>query len=123
MTIINYQTAVLRKDFEEAQKILPKIPNEHRNRIAQFLDAQGLKEQALEVSLDSDHKFELAVQVFSCSVNVYVLFQLGKLDIALEIAKESATEQKWKQLADLAMNSGKVLFHFIYIVTIPVWTR
>jgi len=94
LTIVNYQTAVLRKDFEEAQKILPKIPHEHRNRIAQFLDAQGLKEQALEVSLDSDHKFELAVQ-------------LGKLDIALDIAKESATEQKWKQLADLAMNSGK----------------
>jgi len=94
LTIINYQTAVLRKDFEEASKILPKIPNEHRNRIAQFLDAQGLKEQALEVSLDADHKFELAVQ-------------LGKLEIALEIAKTAESEQKWKQLADLCLNNGK----------------
>jgi len=95
LTIINYQTAVLRQDFEEAAKILPKIPNEHRNRIAQFLDAQGLKEQALEVSLDPDHKFELSIQ-------------LGKLDIACDIAKLSPTEQKWKQLADLALASVKL---------------
>jgi len=95
LTIINYQTAVLRHDFEEAAKILPKIPNEHRNRIAQFLDAQGLKEQALEVSLDPDHKFELAIQ-------------LGKLEVAHEIAKLSPTEQKWKQLADLALASVKL---------------
>jgi coatomer subunit beta' len=63
LTIINYQTAVLRGDAEEAAKILPSIPQEHRNRIAQFLDSQGLKEQALEVSIDPDHKFELAIQV------------------------------------------------------------
>ena len=95
ITIINYQTAVLRGDLETANKILPKIPSDHRNRIAQFLDAQGLKEQALEVSLDADHKFELAIQ-------------LGKLEIAHEIAKEAATEQKWKQLADLALASFKL---------------
>ncbi len=95
LSIINYQTAILRGDLDTASKILPKIPNEHRNRIAQFLDTQGLKEQALEVSIDPDHKFELAVQ-------------LGKLEVALEIAKEAATEQKWKQLGDLALSSSKV---------------
>lgn len=60
---MNYQTAVLRGDLDLANQILPKIPNEQRNRIAQFLDSQGLKEEALRVSLDPDHKFELAVQV------------------------------------------------------------
>jgi len=95
LSIINYQTAILRGDLDTASKILPKIPNEQRNRIAQFLDTQGLKEQALEVSIDPDHKFELAVQ-------------LGKLEVALEIAKESATEQKWKQLGDLALSSSKL---------------
>jgi len=95
LSIINYQTAILRGDLETASNILPKIPNEHRNRIAQFLDSQGLKEQALEVSIDPDHKFELAIQ-------------LGKLEVAHEIAKEAATEQKWKQLGDLALSSSKL---------------
>ena len=44
MSIINYQTAVLRGDHKAAAEILPKIPVEHRNRIAQFLDSQGFKE-------------------------------------------------------------------------------
>jgi len=94
LTVINYQTAVLRGDEEAATKILPSIPNDQRNRIAHFLDSQGLKEQALQVSLDPDHRFELAVH-------------LGKLQVAHEIAKEAATEQKWKQLSDLALASCK----------------
>jgi len=68
---------------------------EQRNRIAQFLDSQGLKEQALEVSIDPDHRFELAVQ-------------LGKLEVALDIAKGAGSEQKWKQLGDLALASARL---------------
>jgi coatomer subunit beta' len=63
IAVVSYQTAVLRGDIEEASKILPKVPNEQRNKIAQFLDAQGYKEQALEVSLDPDHRFDLAIHV------------------------------------------------------------
>lgn len=95
LTIVNYQTAVLRGDLALANEILPKIPMEQRNRIALFLDSQDLKEEALRVSLDPDHKFELAVQ-------------LGKLEVAHEIATESASEQKWKQLGDLALASSKL---------------
>ena len=40
-SILAYQTAVLREDLDAAARILPKIPKEHRNRIAQFLEAQG----------------------------------------------------------------------------------
>jgi len=94
LNIINYQTAILRGDLDTAATILPTIPNDQRNRIAQFLDAQGQKELALTVSNDLDHKFDLAVQ-------------LGKLEIAVEIAKSSDSEQKWKQLSDLALNNAK----------------
>lgn len=94
LTIINYQTAVLRQDFEAASAILPKIPQSERTRIAQFLEAQGFKEQALEVSLDPDHRFDLAIQ-------------LGKLDVAHAICLESSNEHKWKQLGDLALSSSK----------------
>lgn len=75
---------------------MPRIPEDQRTRIAHFLESQGLKEEALEITQDVDHKFELAVQ-------------LGKLDIAHEILKASESEQKWKQLADLALSSAKVI--------------
>lgn len=72
--------------------------------MAQFLDAQGLKELALEITTDLDHKFDLAVQ-------------LGKLDIALDIAKKSDSEHKWKLIADMAMQElnvrSNILFHYL----------
>ena len=44
--------------------------------------------------LDAEHKFDLAIQ-------------LGDLDCAYTLAKESASEQKWKQLAELATSQAK----------------
>eukprot|EP01137_Pigoraptor_chileana_P025406 Opistho-2@94866 len=90
LAVLEYQTAVIRKDFDAARSILPTVPNKQRNRVAQFLEKQGFKEQALEVSLDPEHRFELAVQ-------------LRKLDTAFQIALEAASEPKWKQLGDLAL--------------------
>lgn len=81
---------------------MPRIPEDQRTRIAHFLESQGLKEEALEVTQDLDHKFELAVQ-------------LGKLDVAHEILQKSESEQKWKQLADLALSSAKV-YIYIYLL-------
>lgn len=44
-------------------QVLPSIPVEHHNKVARFLEAQGFKEEALEIATDPDYKFELAVQV------------------------------------------------------------
>ncbi|XP_070562089.1 coatomer subunit beta'-like [Ptychodera flava] len=89
LSVLEYQTAVMRRDFETADKVLPTIPREQRTRVAHFLEKQGFKPQALAVSTDPEHRFELALQ-------------LGELKIAYEIAKEAESEEKWKQLAELA---------------------
>jgi hypothetical protein len=39
---------------------------EHHNKVARFLEAQGFREEALEIATDPDYKFELAVQVLLC---------------------------------------------------------
>ena len=44
-------------------QVLPTIPKEQRTRVAHFLEQQGFKQQALAVSTDVDHKFELAMQL------------------------------------------------------------
>mmetsp|Transcript_44204 Transcript_44204/g.71965 ORF Transcript_44204/g.71965 Transcript_44204/m.71965 type:complete len:940 (-) Transcript_44204:165-2984(-) len=94
-SVLEYKTAVVRRDFETADKILVNIPATEYNKIARFLESQGLKEQALHVATDPDFKFEIAVQ-------------LGKLDIAHKIVQDSGSEAKWKQLADLAISSSNL---------------
>lgn len=74
-----------------ADKVLPTIPKEQRTRVAHFLEKQGFKSQALAVSTDPEHRFELALQ-------------LGELKIAYQLAVEAESELKWKQLAELAIS-------------------
>ncbi|KAF9923673.1 hypothetical protein BGZ67_009714, partial [Mortierella alpina] len=95
LSVIEYQTAVLRGDMETAETLLPRVPQEQLNKIARFLEAQDHKGLALEISTDHDHKFDLAVQ-------------LGRLDLAGEIARVSDSVSKWKTLGDAAMDKWRV---------------
>ena len=93
LAVVEYQTAILRKDYEGADEILKTVPVDQRNRIARFLEAQDLKKMALEVSADPDHKFELAVS-------------LDDFDTALEIAHtgpEAGSDLRWRTIGDKAL--------------------
>jgi coatomer subunit beta' len=90
LSVVEYQTLVLRDDMESAAELLPSIPADQLNKIARFLEGQGHKELALEVATDPEHKFELALA-------------LGQLPIALELAKEADVEHKWKTVGDAAL--------------------
>lgn len=93
LAVVEYQTAILRKDFKEAEEILNRVPAEQRNRIARFLEAQDQKQLALEVSTDPDHKFDLAIA-------------LDDFDTALEIARASpkaGSESRWRTIGDQAL--------------------
>ncbi|XP_072047312.1 LOW QUALITY PROTEIN: coatomer subunit beta'-like [Amphiura filiformis] len=89
LSVLEYQTAVMRRDFETADKVLPTVPRNQRTRVAHFLEKQGFKSQALAVSCDPEHKFDLALQ-------------LGETKTAYDLAVEAESEAKWKQLAELA---------------------
>ena len=56
------------------------------NKIHSHLNLQGFKKQALVVSRDSQHRFELALE-------------LGDLQVAHTIALSSDSDERWKQLA------------------------
>jgi len=90
--VLAYQAAIVRDDMRTANMLIErkKIDPKHYNKLAQFLEGQGLKELALKVSNDPEHKFELALS-------------LKKLGLAKKILLESPSQQKWKQLADLAL--------------------
>ncbi|KAG8937127.1 hypothetical protein FRC02_006327 [Tulasnella sp. 418] len=97
LSLIEYQSAILRGDVDSAQELLPSVPVEQRNKVARFLEAQNLKELALDVSTDPDHRFDLAVQ-------------LGDLETALSIASSTPdpeSHSKWKVVGDKALDAWK----------------
>ncbi|WOG99222.1 hypothetical protein DCAR_0518570 [Daucus carota subsp. sativus] len=93
LSLIKYKTLVMRDELKRASELLSSIPKEQLNSVARFLESRGMVEDALEVATDSDYRFELAIQ-------------LGKLQIAQEIAGVAQSESKWKQLGALAMSTG-----------------
>ena len=42
LAYIEYQTAILRGDLNTATEILPTVPPEQRNKLARFLETQGM---------------------------------------------------------------------------------
>ncbi len=95
LAVLEYQTVVLRGELEEADSLLENIDEKDLNKVALFLEQQGYKDKALEVSDDPDEKFELALATL-------------KLDLAAEIAEESSTAHKWKKLGDTALSNWNV---------------
>lgn len=91
LSVIEYQTLVLRGEVDAANEMLPDIPDDQKSKIARFLEGQGYKEQALEVATDPEHRFDLALS-------------LNQLEIALELAREADVEHKWKTVGDAALS-------------------
>ena len=98
LAVLQYQTAVMRGDFDAANELLPSIPESEYTMVARFLESQGFKEEALAVTTDPDHKFDLALE-------------LGHVDIAHSLMLETPEEDKettdtmtkWKKLSDAAL--------------------
>jgi coatomer subunit beta' len=95
LSVLEYQTLVLRGDMETAEELLPSIPADQLNKIARFLEGQGHKELALSIATDPEHKFDLALA-------------LGQLPIALELARTADAEHKWKTVGDAALSGWDV---------------
>ncbi|CAK0815384.1 unnamed protein product, partial [Prorocentrum cordatum] len=91
----------MRKDFAAAEGFFAKLPESSHNRVARFLENQGYQAEALQVSKDDEHRFELATQ-------------LGKLQMAADIIVSISSQAnpampprgKWKTLGDVALEQG-----------------
>mmetsp|Transcript_5126 Transcript_5126/g.11478 ORF Transcript_5126/g.11478 Transcript_5126/m.11478 type:complete len:941 (+) Transcript_5126:66-2888(+) len=98
LAVLQYQTAVMRGDFDAANQLLHSIPESEYTKVARFLESQGFKEEALAVTTDNDHKFDLAIE-------------LGQIELALALLNQTPEEDKdstetmakWKKLSDSAL--------------------
>ncbi|KAH9261135.1 hypothetical protein BASA81_000839 [Batrachochytrium salamandrivorans] len=104
-SVLRYQTAVVRQDFQLANELLAEVPKTHHGKIARFLEAKGFKEAAMSVATDPEHKFELALQLERFSVAL----QLMRTElVGAPGANAEDIQAKWKQLGDLALARGNV---------------
>ena len=46
LSVIEYQTAILRGDMVAAEQILPTVPKDQRNKVARFLENRGVPHSA-----------------------------------------------------------------------------
>jgi len=98
LAVLQYQTAVMRGDFDAANELLPNIPESEYTKVARFLESQGFKEEAFAVTTDADHKFDLAMELGQIEVGHQLLLETPEED------KDSTeTEAKWKRLSDAAL--------------------
>jgi len=101
LSVLEYQTAVMRGDFDSANELLSTIPESEYTTVARFLESQGFKEEAMAVTTDPDHKFDLSLE-------------LGHIDIAHSLMEEIPEEDKdatdtmtkWKRLSDAALKDS-----------------
>jgi coatomer subunit beta' len=120
MPMLEYQTAVVRRDFDAANKILPSVPRAEFDAVARFLESQGFPEEALAVSSDPDHRFDLAVKLSKLDVATEILTALGAQAAAEEGDAAAAAaadggggggggelQHRWKQIGDLALAAGQ----------------
>jgi len=101
LAVLQYQTAVMRGDFDSANELLTSIPQTEYTTVARFLESQGFKEEAMAVTTDPDHKFDLALE-------------LNHIDVAHSLLGETQDEEKdstdtmakWKRLSDAALKES-----------------
>lgn len=95
-SVLNYENAIMNGDYDTADSLLSQIPDEQRTRVAHFLEKQGLKQRALEITTDSDHKFDLAISLKDLKT-AYTL---------VEQAEQDESSDKLKEVAELALQEG-----------------
>lgn len=109
LSVLNYQTAVVRQDFETANTILPLVPKSEYPSIARFLESQGFKEEALAVTPDLEHRFELAIDLHKLQTAHNVLLESDKVyKNDPEYFSSTESQSKWKRLGDLALSQGHI---------------
>lgn len=93
VNVIEYMAAIVRGDLNAAAEVLPTIAENFRYRLAQFLQARGHLDLALETTTEEEHRFKLAAE-------------LKRVDIMGRIAASTNSPAHWKQTGDVALEQG-----------------
>merc|ERR1712136_502269 len=100
LALVEYQSAIMRKDTEAAAKYFSQLPETTHNRVARFLESQGYTQEALEVSQDGEHRFELTMKLDRLHMAADIIVSIEQSDDRIPL------RSKWKTLGDVAMEQA-----------------
>ena len=98
--LLRYQTAVLEKNFELANAVLPEIGTRELEKLSLFLQSQGFLEEAMNVTRDPMRKLDLAISMKHEKTAIQILEEIR--GDGPEIAKY------WSQIAEICMDKGDI---------------
>ena len=130
LCVVEYQTAILRGDLGAAEELLKAVPKGEINKVARFLEGRGvfprfifdvyidncdtdMKELALQISTDPEHKFDLALLLDDLDTAHSILlssFSFSSTTTTTTTTTEEITalaQLKWKALGDRALSLWK----------------
>lgn len=94
LSVINYQDAILNSEPSKATALVSQIPESYFGKLAKFLESNGQKAMAFNMTPDHDHKFDLALQ-------------LNRVKEAYQIAEKQNSAEKFRKVGDIALLSGQ----------------
>jgi len=106
LALVEYQSAIMRKDFTASEKHFADVPESLHNRLARFLENQGYAMEALAISKDDDHRFELATQLGRLQMAADIITSMSEQ--AAASASAVPPRAKWKSLGDVALEQGDI---------------
>lgn len=103
--LLQYQTAVLQGDFEEANRLLPLIGERELEKLSLFLQGQGFLEEAIKVTKDTMRKLDLAISMKNPELAMALLEEKsGKGSKGSKGDKEIG--KYWSQVAEICLAKG-----------------
>lgn len=109
LSLVEYQTAILRDDQQSAEEILSSIPKDQLGKVSRFLEGRGQLEEARRVAEktgDKEYLFDLALKGDDLDAALEILraieasSQKPEKEGTFEPSLESV---KWKTLGDRAL--------------------
>lgn len=102
-TVLEYECAIAKEDFDRANAILPSISTAEYNEVANFLHSNDYVDYAYQIVQDPAMKFNYALEledIESCRALL-----LNELNVEKERIYNS---QRWRRLADCCILKGSI---------------
>ena len=100
LNLVRYKSAISCNDIATAESLFGRIPASRHTDVARFLEAQGYKAEALEITKDADHKFDLALGIGNLSLASSLVDDLSAQ------SDRGAVAVKRKLIGDKAIEAG-----------------
>lgn len=109
LNLVKYKSAIVSNDFATAESLFSLIPEVQHTKIARFLESQGYKNEALDITKDPEHKFELSLSIGKLAVASQLVDAMPAIDRGSTAAKRRLIGDKAIEIGDIELAESSYL--------------